>query len=306
MKKGTVMIQSMEIVHNRICHLGEGPIWNAEKQKLFWTDIFNKTIWAYDPMFRSSSIFWKGELMVGGFAFTRSGNMVLCTDRGVFLQRLRDLEYPEGDPELLFDIPLRENEMFNDITVDPEGRIFAGTIKRPDFTNIGKLYRLEKGKKPQVVLEGLYCSNGMTFSLDEKYFYHTDSLRHRITKYEYDRRTGNIEKPSVYFQGISEMGIPDGMTLDAENHVWVAFWGGNCIRRIDPYGKVVTTIAADARQPSSVMFGGKRLNELYITSAAENADDINTGLCKDGSFYGGLVYRVRPGVNGRNEWLADF
>ena len=300
------MITSMEIIHKNICHLGEGPIWNAECRRLFWTDIFNKTIWVYDPAAGSSSIFWTGEYKVGGFAFTRSGDMVLCTDRGVYLQRLKALKSPNGEPELLFDIPLAENEMFNDITVYPEGRIYAGTIKRPDFTNIGKLYRLEKGRKPEVVLEGLHCSNGMTFSLDEKYFFHTDSLMHRITKYEYDRRTGSIKKPSVYFQGIREMGLPDGITLDAENHVWVAFWGGSCIRRIDPSGAVDTHIAVPAKQPSSVMFGGDELNELYITSAAENADNIKTGFCKDGSFSGGQVYRLRPGVNGRKEWLADF
>lgn len=297
--------QSVEIVHRGICHLGEGPIWNARLQKLFWTDIYNRKIWAYDPEKSESTVFWNGEYQVGGFAFTRTGNMVLCTDRGVFLLNLSPEGIPEQEPEILFEIPLQKNEMFNDITVDPQGRIFAGTLLRPDFKH-GTLYRLEKGKKPEVVLKELYCTNGMTFSLDKKYFFHTDSNVHRITRYRYDYKTGEISDPQVYFQGTDGMGSPDGITLDSQDNIWAAFWGGGCVRRIDPSGNVVSELAVPARQPSSVMFGGKGLEELYITSAAENAENVVTGYRSDGAFAGGPVYRLLPGVAGREEWLADF
>ncbi len=299
------MFRNVEIVHEGICHLGEGPVWNVQRQRLYWTDIYNRRIWVYDPALEAESVFWSGELQVGGFAFTRAGAMVLCTHKGVFLQKLNGEGNPEQEPQLLFDVNLKENEMFNDITVDPKGRIFAGTILRPDFQH-GTLYRLEKGKEPQVVLKDLYCSNGMTFSMDRKYFFHTDSNRHRITRYAYDRETGDICNPNVYFQGNAQMGSPDGITLDSEDHVWAAFWGGGCVRRIDPSGRVVAEIALPARQPSSVMFGGKDLQELYVTSAAENAQNILTGYQSDGSFAGGQVYRLKPGVSGREEWLADF
>lgn len=297
--------QSVEIVHRGICNLGEGPIWNARLQKLFWTDIYNRKIWAYDPEKSESTVFWNGGYQVGGFAFTRTGNMVLCTDRGVFLLNLSPEGIPEQEPEILFEIPLQKNEMFNDITVDPQGRIFAGTLLRPDFKH-GTLYRLEKGKKPEVVLKELYCTNGMTFSLDKKYFFHTDSNVHRITRYRYDYKTGEISDPQVYFQGTDGMGSPDGITLDSQDNIWAAFWGGGCVRRIDPSGNVVSELAVPARQPSSVMFGGKGLEELYITSAAENAENVVTGYRSDGAFAGGPVYRLLPGVAGREEWLADF
>ena len=299
------MINNVETIHRGICHLGEGPVWNAQKQKLFWTDIYNKTIWVYDPSTNKSSVFWKGKYQVGGFAFTRKGNMVLCNDKGVHLQSLNHEGKPDGKPELLYDIPMESNEMFNDITVDPEGRIFAGTILRPELKN-GTLYCLEKGKQPRVVLEGLHCSNGMTFSMDQKYFYHTDSARHKITRYDYDRNTGNISNPTVVFEGTDEMGSPDGITLDSQGHLWAAFWGGGCVRRISPSGTIVSELTVPAKQPSSVMFGGRDLSELYVTSAAENADDTIKGCWKDGTFAGGPVYKFNPGVAGREEWLADF
>lgn len=290
-------------VHSGICNLGEGPVWNVQQHKLYWTDIFNRRIWRFDPKTGNSSIFWEGDLQVGGFAFTRSGEVVLCSDKGVYL--IPGSPSACTKPFRLFDIPLSDNEMFNDITVDPKGRLFAGTLTRPDFSG-GRLYRLEKGKEPAVVLKDLYCSNGMSFSLDERTFFHTDSIFRRITKYDYDRETGEISNPKVYFQGTPEMGSPDGLTMDREGFIWAAFWGGFCVRRLDPEGKVAAEIRLPAKQISSVMFGGAKLNELYVTSACEGAQDTLTGLDKDGVFLGGHLYRCIPGVFGREEWLADF
>lgn len=291
------MVQ-VECIHSGICHLGEGPVWNVQRQKLYWTDIYNRRIWEYDPAEGTSRIFREGGLQVGGVAFTCRGGGVLCSNKGVYL-------LDEAGPKLLFDFQFAENEMFNDITVDPMGRIFAGTITRPDFTG-GVLYRLEKGKKPVAMLKDLHCSNGMSFSLDEKYFYHTDSTFQTIMRYKYDRATGDISNPSVYFKGDPEMGSPDGMTMDSEGCIWSAFWGGSRVCRLDPDGRIVDEVEVPAKQPSSVMFGGADLDELYITTACEHADDIVTGFCNDGTFLGGPVYRCIPGVKGRAEWLADF
>jgi Gluconolactonase len=292
-------------IHKGICHLGEGPIWNTANQKLYWTDIYNKRIWEYDPQNKSSRVFWSGEHQIGGFAFTRTGGIVLCSDKGVFKLNVDSSGKPEETPSLLFDISFKKNEMFNDITVDPQGRIFAGTIIRPDLTD-GTLYRLEKGKKPVVVMKNLQISNGMAFSTDEKYFFHTDSGIQRITRYEYDGATGEISNPRVHFQGTPEMGSPDGMTLDREGDIWAAFWGGSCVRRIDTTGRIAEEIYVPAKQPSSVMFGGTNLDELYITTACESADDIEIGYNKDGTFLGGPVYMCTPGAVGRPELLADF
>jgi len=192
--------------------------------------------------------------------------------------------------------------MFNDITTDPEGRIYAGTLNRSSPT--GCLYRLELGREPVRLLEGIGCSNGMTFSLDLQHFFHTDSLARRITRYEYDRRTGDIRSPSVFFQGEPPDGLPDGITLDAEGHLWAAFWGSAAVRRLDPAGRVVQEVRFPAAQVSSVMFGGPGLGELYVTSAAEDAADLSTGCDAGGVFLGGPLYRFRPGVRGRPEWPA--
>jgi sugar lactone lactonase YvrE len=298
--------QKVDCIFNGICHLGEGPVWKMQTQQLFWTDIYQRRIWVYDPATQQSRIFWEGVHQVGGFAFTRTGGLVLCTDHGVFLlspdqvSRLPDKQVPR----LLFNIPLAPAEMFNDITVDPAGRIFAGTLDRKFFT--GTLYRLEKSRQAVPILTNVRCSNGMTFSMDEKFFFHTDSLRHAITRYDYDLATGEIGRPMVFYQGDESQGLPDGITLDTEDHLWVAFWGASVVRRLNPSRKIVEEIPVPAKQPSSVMFGGTNLTDLYITSACEGAADITSGYDEKGVFLGGPLYRYRASVQGRSEWLADF
>jgi D-xylono/L-arabinono-1,4-lactonase len=292
------------IVHDGICHLGEGPLWNPRRQRLFWTDIFGRRIWVHNPRGGANRVFWQGELQVGGFAFTRDDALVLCTDRGVFRLGVDPSGEPMGEPELLFPVPFTPNEMFNDITTDPAGRLFAGTLDRTQPT--GTLYRFERGKPPVAVLRDLACSNGMTFSLDERSFFHTDTGKNRITRYAYDRGTGEISSPVIHYQGKDGEGLPDGITMDREGCIWAAFWGASAVRRLDPKGKPIREVRIPARQASSVMFGGPALEELYVTSAAQGAADLATGLDRDGVFLGGPLYSFTPGVAGRPEWPADF
>lgn len=292
------MKYKIECVFEGICHLGEGPLWNVKQKKLYWTDILNKRIWQFEPSNGESRIFWEGSLMAGGFAFTGKGAMVLCAEDGVYL-------LSEGELKQIHHIPMQSREVFNDITTDPKGRIFAGTLRRQGGE--GCLYRLEKGKTPVKILEGISCSNGMTFSLDQKIFFHTNTGKRRITAYDYDIVTGNISNPRVFFQGTDEQGYPDGLTLDAEDHIWQAFWGVGLVRRLSPSGAIVDEIHVPVRQPSSVMFGGKKLNQLYITTACQGATNLNTGMDdKKGIFLGGKVYRCNMDVCGRAEWFADF
>jgi sugar lactone lactonase YvrE len=291
-------------IFSGICHLGESPVWNCSEKKLFWSDIYKKRIWVYDPTKKESEIFWHGDLMVGGFAFTKSSGIVLFTDKGVHLIEDYKNKTSINNPKLLYRLKFSNNEMFNDITVDPVGRILAGTLDRTNFK--GKLYLFEKNKKIKILIKNIGCSNGMTFSLDTKQFFHTDSLARTITKYDYDLSTGNITNPKIFFYCSEDYGLPDGITMDSEGFIWAAFWGGSAIRRINETGKVIEEIILPVIQPSSVMLGGNDLKDLYITSSCQGAIDIEKGYDKHGRFLGGPVYKCNLSVSGRAEWLANF
>lgn len=121
-------------------------------------------LWRYDPGRKKSVLFWQGNQQVGGFGFAKGGVLTLCTDRGVYLLPLSSPEDVSGELQPLFDIPLNRDERFNDIIVDSAGRVFVGTLR--STAGNGTLYRLEKGRSPAVVLEGIGASNGMAFSMD--------------------------------------------------------------------------------------------------------------------------------------------
>ncbi len=286
-------------VGNPICRLAECPIWNDTENVLYWTDIPAGSLWRYDPHGGNIRQEWEGDLVIGGFAFTPGNDIILCTHKGVY-----KLERPAGRLQLLFQIPMAKDERFNDITTDPRGRILAGTLteRRTD----GILYRLERDREPAVLLRDLHTSNGMTFSLDLKYFYHTDSHVRTITRYEYDLDSGDISHPSVFYRGADEDGSPDGITMDSEGYIWVGCYRAGKVLRLDGCGRIVQTTPVPAPQSSSVMFGGDDLGTLFITSGAQGAADPTTGRDRDGRYLGGAVFRVRPGVTGRKEWRADW
>jgi sugar lactone lactonase YvrE len=170
----------------------------------------------------------------------------------------------------------------------------------------GTLYKLEKGKQPKAVIKGLTISNGMAFSMDEKYLFHTDSPKFTVTRYDYDVKTGNIKNPKIFYKGEEKLGYPDGITIDKEDNIWIAFWGASKVRRFSPDGKLAVEIEVPAIQPSSVILGGDKMNTLFITSACEGAKNIQTGTDDIGNFLGGNVYSVSVNISGRPEWLAEI
>jgi D-xylonolactonase len=127
-----------------------------------------------------------------------------------------------------------------------------------------------------------------------------------ITRYEYEQETGDIQNPELYFSSQENQGLPDGITLDQKGHIWAAFCDGSAVRRIDPSGTITEEIFLPVKQPSSVMFGGPELHDLYITTACEGAADRERGLDARGNLLGDPVYRLQTIYTGRPEWPANF
>ena len=271
------------------CTLGESPRWNAQRKELFWTDIETGELWRYSSTANQAARLARLDMKVGGFVFSEQGEMILFSDKGVHA-----FDVDSNSLRQIFSVPLAAGERFNDITTDPTGRIFAGTLL-PDRSD-GRLYCFEKGKEPRITLTGLKCSNGMAFSLDEKNFYHTDSFTYTITKYKYDRKSGKIFDPEFFYQGEKAGGYPDGIAMDSQGDLWVAFWGGACICRIGKNGKVIQRIAMNIKNPTSLTFGGENLSQLFITSAA--MEDVSEDA--------GGVFSFLPSNPGKADWLAQI
>src|SRR5580704_14758077 len=111
----------------------------------------------------------------------------------------------------------------------------------------GKLYRLDTDGSLYVVLEGIGCSNGMAFTLDQKGFYYTDSFAHEIYVFDYNADDGAINNQRVFAHFGEPDGLPDGATLDAEDRLWSALWDGASIVRMNADGTIEKRIGLPVR-----------------------------------------------------------
>lgn len=150
--------------------------------------------------------------------------------------------------------------------------------------------------------------NGLGFSPNNQTLYFTDSVARSIFAYDYDAATGTVRNRRVFVQVPSTGGLPDGLTVDAEGFVWSAEWYGSRIVRYDPNGSVERRIDTPAKQTSSLTFGGPDLSEIFITSAGESGPlpVMPPGYDPLSGYFGGALYNIRLGIQGKAEFLADI
>jgi sugar lactone lactonase YvrE len=76
----------------------------------------------------------------------------------------------------------------------------------------------------------------------------------------------------VFFNTADLGGVPDGATVDSKGRLWVAIYGGRKIAALSPDGEVERTISMPVGLVSSVAFGGKNLDRMYVTTIAHSID----------------------------------
>jgi len=242
--------------------LGEGPLWNAGEQSIYWVDIDNKKIQRYFPDTKKFEVF-DLPIKICLMAFRSKGGMILGAENGLYFwdpisQKLDFISHPESE---------KPEARFNDGKVDRKGRLWAGTMTYQGATS--SLYRLDQDLSVHQMETGVTISNGVGWSPDNKTMYFVDSIRYVVYAYDFNFESGALSNRRVFVQMSESFGIPDGLTVDSEGCVWVAIYGGWKVMRYDPSGKVVDEIAFPVSKPSSCMFGGKNFDELYVTTISD-------------------------------------
>lgn len=281
------------------CTLGENPMWRADTEEFYWTDIVNGIIYAVPASGQKPAYpVLETPYQTGAFLFTSSWDFLLFTERGIFLSSWTGDKYDTALHKLWEvprDIPFIKGERFNDAICGPDGRIMAGS-KRENNKD-GALYCFEPGRKPYILLNHLQISNGMGFSPDGTVFYHTDSGPGTITAYRY--KPENVpEKIGVVYQASDPQAVPDGMTVDTQGNIWTAIWGGGCVLKLSPDGNILCRYPLDASQVSSVCFGGANMEQLFVTSASIGAGE------PPAAFPGGPSYLLDGAGCGKSEYLV--
>jgi len=257
----------------------EGPCWDAGRARLLVVDILRSERVTYDwgtgDVSRGS-----GGDMPSAWIPRRGGGSVVATRAAILLL--------DGDGAVERSIPFeadRPENRANDARCDPRGRLWAGTMALEEKEPTGALYRLDGGP-PERVIGDATISNGLGWSPDARRMYYIDSPTRRVDVLDYDLDAG-VPRDRRALADVSAFdGVPDGLAVDAEGGVWVAFFDGGAVRRFSPGGEHVATIALPAARPTSCAFAGPGLDRLVITTA--RAPDRT----------GGDLYVCDPGVRG--------
>lgn len=250
------MTNTPQLLFDVRAELGEGPFWDARTQTLHWLDILNKRVYA------GADLLAQLDEFIGCAAFRRDGGLILALKNSIV-----DLKPDSVKPAVLATVSEPANNRLNDGKCDPAGRFLAGSMDMNEADPTGALYSFD-GKTVTKLLSGITISNGLTWSPDHKTFYYTDTPTRQVTAFDYDLATGQIANPRPAVRVPDGLGWPDGMTSDMDGNLWIAMWGGAQVTKWDPRtGRLLEQIPMPVLQPSSCIFGGADLNELYVTSA---------------------------------------
>ncbi len=275
--------------------IGEGPVWHSQEESLYWVDfVEHHQILRFNPQTRQLDVFETG-IPVMALGIRKAGGFIAATANG-----LANWDTQRKVFETVCD-PLAGRAggvRFNDAATDIRGRFWVGTLndanpKGPD----GELFCVQGDGSCQRMDKDITVANGIGWSPDRKIMYFTDSFRYSVYAYDFDAAAGTIANRRTFVQTPPEAGIPDGLTVDSEGFVWSAFWGGWKVVRYNPEGKVDREYRLPVPNPSSCAFGGKRLDELYITTAALGLSPEE----KAKSTQSGDLFRLKAGIVGMDE-----
>jgi sugar lactone lactonase YvrE len=251
---------------------GEGPVWCAEEQALYWVDINRSLVHRLDCDGAVRS--WFFDEPVTALALTgHSGTLaVVLASRLVYWTVAQDARRDHG-----WRLPDAPAARCNDARPDPRGSLWIGSMRNniaPDGSALqaggtdGALYRIDPDGAVAEIKGGIGVANTLCWSPDRTRFYFADTLRNTI--YAYDDDAGAISNERPFFAAF-DRGFPDGSAMDRDGFLWNCRWGGACIVRIAPTGEIDTIVEMPVRNVTSCTFGGPDLRTLYITSASLGA-----------------------------------
>ncbi|SCX38929.1 Sugar lactone lactonase YvrE [Klenkia marina] len=270
---------------------GEGPTWDAARRELLWVDIdagqVRRATVSAAGVLAEVGVHRGGDTV--GFVVPASGGGWLLGADGGFTHLSAD-----GTATVLLTIdgegPDAGTRM-NDGAVDPVGRLFGGTMGLDERPGAGSLYRVDLDGSVHTALTDLTISNGIEWTADGRTVYLADSGVAQIRAYDYDVDSGAFGDSRVFLDLSDDDGPPDGLTMDDEDHVWVALWGAGQVRRYSPAGELVAVVRVGAANTSSCAFAGPSLDHLVISTSTQGLTDVPPDA--------GRLFVVRPGVTGR-------
>jgi gluconolactonase len=263
----------------------EGPLWIPARGLLF-SDVLNGGVFCLDGAGAVSTVF-EHRRGVGGMALHVDGGLIVSG---------RNISYKPFDGGATVTVLDRDpdagNVGYNDLTTDAAGRIYAGSLgTSPVFESDGKpapgdLWLIDLDGTSRIVGREIWLTNGLGFSPDGRWLYHSDSAVRTVWRYAV-HDNGDLGEKAPFVECAS--GVPDGLVVAEDGSVWVALAGGGhgvAVYRSD--GEQQSFLQIPEPMCTSVCFGGSDLRDLYVVSGSDGSGRADAGS----------VYRHRADVAG--------
>lgn len=264
--------------------LGECPVWDATRGRIWMADCRAGQILAVDPD-SGAARHWQLPAPLGSFAFNGDDELVVALKERFALfntsdHALRTVAHI-GDSH--------PNLRLNDGVAMPDGSFVAGTMhihRQEGEPPRGGLYRLDTQGRLSRIAQGLGVVNGPAPDPTGTYFHVCDSAQRKIFRFRMDT-DGSLREREVFVDTEALGSAPDGCCFDAAGGLWTALVHAGAIARFDRQGRLDRRIELPARHPASLCFGGEGLDDLFVTSISDSGR-----LSADGPLDGALL-RVR-------------
>lgn len=279
-----------ELIFRAEATTGEGSIWHPTRNSLFWVDIEGKALYEYVPAMKDCRR-WEFDRMVSTVVPETDSTVIVSLQNEILRVNLNN-----GATTSIAPIPDNNGKIrCNDGKCDPSGRLWVGTMGFGAPKGAASLYRVIADGTVTTMLSDVTISNGIVWSANKKYMYYNDTPTRKIARYRYDDKTGDILYDGIAVRIPEGTGSPDGMTIDCNDNLWVAQWGGGGVYCYNPYtSELLTKVVVPAPHVASCAFGGENLDELYITTARAG---LSPEQLKEFPL-SGSVFRCKPGIKG--------
>lgn len=248
-------------VWNLAAPLLEGPVWVERDQALWFVDIKSRKIHRFDPLSGDRKS-WDAPAQIGFVLPIAGGGFAAGLQTGVARFDERDGSFtPLATPE-----PDKPGNRLNDATVDPEGRLWFGSMDDGESAATGAIYRLAADGSCIPTTPLVPITNGPALSLDGKTLYHVDTLGAVVYACDVDA-AGMLVNRREFTRIAAGEGFPDGPQVDAEGCVWIGLYMGSAVRRYSPAGELLETVQFPVDAITKIAFGGPDLKTVYATTA---------------------------------------
>lgn len=280
---------AVTVYDERVCALGEGPLWHPERGQFFWFDITGKRLLS---RFGGAALEWQFDEHVSAAGWIDRDRLLVASETSLSI-----FDIPSGKSERLIgleaDNPITRS---NDGRADPYGGFWIGTMGKAAEPGAGAIYRFFKGELRKL-FGGISIPNATCFSVDGTIAFFADSATQKVMRQRLGAEGWPVGEAEVYLDLRAENLIPDGAVVDRDGMFWNAHWGAGTVCAYDMNGARQASFQTGAPHLTCPAFGGEDLTVMYLTSATEEMSAEALASHPDA----GKTFRLETGAKGQAE-----